>query len=259
VKPAQGASVVIEALFKRFEDGTVALNNINLAIEPGCFCVFLGPSGSGKSTLLRCMNGLEKPSRGRISVNGIDLTQRTLRALRREMGSIHQHFGLVQRDTVANNVLAGSLANLSNWRSVLGWFPRSSQQRASALLNAVGLEPVHLNRRVSELSGGQQQRVGIARAFMIKPHLVLADEPIASLDPQISHDILTLIADQAAATGATVLCSLHQIDLAKTFAHRIIGLSRGDVVFDGPPSDLTGAAIDRIYGVRQIVTQEAAA
>ena len=249
----------IEGLSKRFEDGIVALNDITLTIEPGSFCVFLGPSGSGKSTLLRCMNGLEKPSRGKISVNGIELTSKTLHALRREIGSIHQHFGLVQRDTVANNVLAGNLADLSIWRSVLGWFPRSAQKRAIALLDAVGLEPIHLNRRVSELSGGQQQRVGIARAFMLVPHLVLADEPIASLDPQISHDILTLIADQGATVGATVLCSLHQIDLAKAFAHRIIGLSRGVVVFDGPPSDLNGAAIDRIYGVRQIATQEVAA
>ncbi len=243
-----GAGIKLEKLCKIFEDGTEALKSINLSVKPGTFCVFLGPSGSGKSTLLRCINGLETPTSGKVFFNDTQIAATTLHQLRRQIGTIHQHFGLVNRDSVANNVLAGSLPDISTLRALLGWFPKHVQLRAAALLEAAGLEPVHLNRRVSDLSGGQQQRVGIARAFMLSPKLILADEPIASLDPKISHDILKLISRQAEAVGATVLCSLHQIELAKAFAHRIVGLDRGTVVFDGLPSELTPDVIKQIYG-----------
>ena len=254
-----GARVTFDNLSKAFPDGTQALSSVSLHIEAGTFCVLLGPSGSGKSTLLRCINGLETPSDGHIYINDVEVLPTTLNGLRRRIGTVHQHFGLVNRDTVANNVLAGALPEISTWRAMLGWFPRKLQERVASLLQSAGLEPSQLNRRVSELSGGQQQRVGIARAFMLSPPLILADEPIASLDPKLSHEILSLIARQAATVRATVLCSLHQVDLAKAFADRIIALDQGRVVFDGAPQDLTEEKVAQIYGSKALEHEKAIA
>jgi phosphonate transport system ATP-binding protein len=248
MNPQTGAAIRLQDLSKVFDDGTQALKAISFNIEPGTFCVLLGPSGSGKSTLLRCINGLETPSSGLVLFNDEHVHAKSLGRLRKQMGTIHQHFGLVGRDSVANNVLAGTLPEIPVLKALLGWFPKRFQARAAVLLQEAGLQPIHLHRRVSDLSGGQQQRVGIARAFMLSPRLILADEPVASLDPKISADILALIARQARLVGATVLCSLHQIDLAKSVADRIIGLKCGAVVFDGPPHTLTSDVIERLYG-----------
>jgi phosphonate transport system ATP-binding protein len=249
---AAGASIRLEKVSKRFTDGTVALSDLSLQVPAGTFCVLLGPSGSGKSTLLRCLNGLETPSQGSVYVDETLVNRNSIKQLRKKIGSIHQQFGLVQRDHVANNVLAGALSTLPTWQATLGYFPRALQARAAEMLEQVGLDPVHLHRRAGELSGGQQQRVGIARAFMLVPKLILADEPIASLDPKTSYDILALIREQAQNLGATVLCSLHQVDLARVFADRIIGLKAGTVVFDGAPSDLTADMVDALYGQDQV-------
>ncbi len=243
-----GAAIRFERVSKRFPDGTLALGDISLQVPAGTFCVLLGMSGSGKSTLLRCLNGLETASEGSVYVDATLVDQKSIRQLRKQIGSIHQQFALVQRDHVANNVLAGALSTLPTWQAILGFFPRALEARAAEMMEQVGLDPIHLHRRAGELSGGQQQRVGIARAFMLSPKLILADEPIASLDPKTSYDILALIREQARVLGATVLCSLHQVELARVFADRIIGLKAGRVVFDGAPSDLTPNMVDQLYG-----------
>jgi phosphonate transport system ATP-binding protein len=212
------------------------------------FCVVLGASGAGKSTLLRCLNGLAVPTAGKIIVDSAPVTRKSLKALRPRMGMIHQSFALVERATVANNVVAGALPKIPTLSALLGLIPRHYQRKACQLLAEVGLGEEHLARRADALSGGQQQRVGIARAFMLDPDIILADEPVASLDPTTSRDILGLIKAEAETRGATVMCSLHQIDLAQTFADRIIALKAGRVVFDGLPGAITPAITEEIYG-----------
>jgi len=239
--------IEFDRLTKTWPDGTRALSDISLAVPRGQFCVVLGPSGAGKSTLLRAVNGLMRPTTGRVAIDGIDLTPATERELRRRVAMIHQHFNLTARMSVAGNVLAGLLPVVSTGRALLGWFTPAHRARACALLAGVGLDPRHLRRRAGELSGGQQQRVGIARAFMLDPEVVLADEPVASLDPKISRDILGLIRDAARERNATVLCSLHQVDLAREFGDRIVGMRDGRVVFDGTPDQFTDERVERLY------------
>ncbi|MBV2160761.1 phosphonate ABC transporter ATP-binding protein [Achromobacter denitrificans] len=223
-----------ESVGMRYADGTMALDSVSLRVPRGQFCVILGASGAGKSTLLRMANGLTTPTQGQVWVDDTEVRPSTLAAVRPRIGMVHQHFNLVSRATVATNVLSGALPGLPAWRAYLLRFPAELRERACRLVREVGLQPEHLRRRVSELSGGQQQRVGIARAFMLAPALLLADEPVASLDPRISRDILGLLRDQARERGATVLCSLHQVDLAREFADRIVALRQGAMVFDGP-------------------------
>lgn len=232
----------------RYADGTMALKSVSLNIPHGEFCVVLGASGAGKSTLLRMANGLAKPTSGTVEVDGVRVEARSLAAIRPRIGMIHQQFNLVLRSTVAVNVLSGTLPALPGWRAMLGLFPQLERRKACELVDAVGLQEQHLSRRASELSGGQQQRVGIARAFMIDPPLVLADEPVASLDPQASVEVLSLLRQQARERGTTVLCSLHQVDLARAFADRIVALRDGAVVFDGPPQAFDASASRAIYG-----------
>ncbi|MFM1976325.1 MAG: hypothetical protein RL145_1171, partial [Pseudomonadota bacterium] len=148
---AAGASIRLEKVSKRFTDGTVALSDLSLQVPAGTFCVLLGPSGSGKSTLLRCLNGLETPSQGSVYVDETLVNRNSIKQLRKKIGSIHQQFGLVQRDHVANNVLAGALSTLPTWQATLGYFPRALQARAAEMLEQVGLDPVHLHRRAGEL------------------------------------------------------------------------------------------------------------
>lgn len=216
-------------------------------VAAGEFCVILGPSGSGKSTLLRTLNGLVTADSGSIRIGEIEITAHSLPKLRRQVGMIYQQFSLVQRASVAHNVISGVLASTNTLQAILGIFSQTHRRKACNLLSSVGLQPEHLRRRVDELSGGQQQRVGIARAFMSDPSLILADEPVASLDPKISRDILSLLQRQARERNATVLCSLHQVDLAQEFGDRIIALRQGRVVFDGAPSCLTSAVETAIY------------
>ena len=247
------AFVSFRGVGKRFPDGTKALADVSFDVAPGEFCVILGPSGSGKSTLLRAVNGLTQPDAGDIRIDDLAVSGKTLPALRRRLGTIYQQFNLVQRATVAENVITGAVAACSTLRAVFGLFPEDKRRKACELLAAVGLQPEHLRRRVSELSGGQQQRVGIARAFMNDPLLILADEPVASLDPQSSRDILMLLQREARERNATVLCSLHQVDLACAFADRIVALRQGRVVFQGPLSGVTAAVQAVIYGAPALV------
>lgn len=234
-------------LSKVWPDGTRALDCIDLTVPSGQFCVLLGHSGAGKSTLLRCANGLETPSEGAILVNGRILDKASLPAIRRQISMVHQHFGLVPRASGAQNVMAGAVAMLPLWRILTGVYPADLRRRACALMEQVGLEPSHLHRRAEQLSGGQQQRLGLARAFMATPAAILADEPVASLDPAISREVLALLKDDSRQRGTTVLCSLHQFDLAREFADRIVALQGGRIIFDGPPTKLGSTDLKLIY------------
>jgi len=232
---------------KRFDDGTQALSELNLEIPKGQFCVLLGPSGAGKSTLLYMTNGLVTSTTGQVEIGGKMLNRANIKSIRRTVGMVHQQFNLTPRLSVAMNVLSGALPFVSYLRAAAMWYPLALRERACALLAEVGLAPEHLSRRVAELSGGQQQRVGIARAFMLEPQVLLADEPVASLDPKVSRDIMALLRDEAKRRGTTVVCSLHQPELAVEFADRIIALKAGKLVFDGTPEQLVAAGLDGIY------------
>jgi phosphonate transport system ATP-binding protein len=237
----------LEQVSKRFPDGTVALDRVSLDIPRGQFCVLLGPSGSGKSTLLRLINGLVEPTEGERWVNGEKVEPHTLARLRRQVATVHQQFNLTLRMSVSLNVLAGALPATPHWRALLSWFPDELRAKACRLMHEVGLTPEHLHRRAATLSGGQQQRVGIARAFMLDPLVLLADEPVASLDPKTSRDILKLLRHAARQHGTTVLCSLHQPEFAREFADRIVALNKGQLVFDGAPEAFTDAVCEDLY------------
>jgi phosphonate transport system ATP-binding protein len=243
---------------KHYADGTRALDGVSIEVPRGQFCVLLGPSGAGKSTLLRLVNGLATASSGQTSVDGVAVEPRHLKRLRPRVAMIHQQFNLVARASVETNVLCGALPSLPLWRAMTGVFPAALRRKACELMASVDLGEEHLDRRAGELSGGQQQRVGIARAFMLDPLVVLADEPVASLDPRTSRDVLSLLHRQSRARGCTVLCSLHQTDLAREFADRIVALRGGRVVFDGPPRAFDSAAASLLYASQDAASALAA-
>lgn len=231
-----------------FSDGTRAIDNIDLQIGKNEFCVLLGPSGAGKSTLMGMVNGMVSPSQGSLQFDGQVITRRNLKVLQRRVGMVHQQLHLVPRLSVLHNVLAGMLPDVPLWRGLLKQFTPSSQRQACRLLAEVELEEKHIHRRAAALSGGQQQRVAIARAFMMEPDVVLADEPVASLDPNVSRQVMHLLKASSQRHNATVLCSLHQVEYALEFADRIVGLRQGRLVFDGSPADLTDDKLRAIYG-----------
>ena len=225
-----------------------ALNNIQLDVRAGEFLVILGPSGAGKSTLLRCLNRLVDPSAGQIFHNGTEITAHRgdLRVLRRQFGMVFQQFNLVKRLSVLTNVLTGRLGYRSMWRSLAFNFPESDKRIAIECLARVNLDHKAL-QRADTLSGGEQQRVAIARALAQKPMVILADEPVASLDPKIARQVLGYLREAARDLGITVLCNLHQVDYAREFSERVVGMSHGSVVFDGPVAELTDEILHRIY------------
>lgn len=227
----------IADLCVRHAGGAHALADVTLYIPAGQICAVLGASGAGKSTLLRAVAGLVTPSEGRILYDGV----RSSHAQRRRVGLIPQDFALSGRASVARNVMA--VADIGIGRSFTGLYPPAERARAAHLLASLGLEEVHLARRADSLSGGQQQRVAIARALLHRPALILADEPIASLDPTTGEAALALLRNEARSLGATLLCSLHQPELGHRFADRIIQLDGGRVVFDGPPATHGGSRI----------------
>ncbi len=256
----QPAAVEITALTKRFGD-TTALQDVSLTVRPGEVVVLLGLSGSGKSTLLRHVDALERPTSGTVRVGGTvvhDLSGRRLRDLRRRVGFVFQQFELVPALTVLENVLTGALATLRGPRLGLWSYPRALRYRALEHLDRVGLLD-RAYQRADTLSGGQQQRVAIARALMQDPTVLLADEPVASLDPESSAQVMTLIREIAADQGLTVLCSLHQVDLALSWADRIVGLRHGEVVLDTRTAGLGKAQVMEIYGQVATSTEELAA
>lgn len=243
----------VENLTKIYPDGTVGIRDLNFSVEDGEFLVVIGLSGSGKSTLLRCINRLIEPTEGRIIWNGVDVTaanQADLRKIRREIGMIFQHFNLVKRSTVMTNVLSGRLGYTPPSWSMLNRFRRDDRQRAQQALERVGI-PGKAQNRADELSGGQQQRVGIARALMQEPKMILADEPVASLDPVLANSILGYLEKINQEDGVTIICSLHFLDLVQRYATKVIGLRAGRVVFEGGKEDIRNLSDERfkeIYG-----------
>ena len=228
---------------------TVILDGLDLAVRAGEFVVILGRSGAGKTTLLRAINRLVEPTSGTVHVDGADVTgapPAELRRIRRRIGMIFQQFNLVRRVSVLENVLAGRLGYVPAWPSLAGHFPADARERAHACLAQVGL--AHLaERRADTLSGGEQQRVAIARALTQDPAVILADEPTASLDPQLTGSIMDALRRINVEHGITLVVSQHQLETARAYASRIVGLRRGRVVFDGAPAALTPAAADAIY------------
>lgn len=240
----------IKNVSKVYEDGTKALNNVSFTVADGEFLVIIGLSGSGKSTLLRCINRLIEPTSGQIILDGVDITAAPpvqLRRIRRDIGMIFQQFNLVKRSSVMRNVLAGRLGYVNPWLSLFGIFPEEEKARARRALETVGISE-KANNRADALSGGQQQRVGIARALMQEPKLLLADEPVSALDPATSHSVMKYIEQINRDSGVTVLCSLHFLSLARTYATRIIALKDGNMMFDGSPRDIDEQRFKEIYG-----------
>ena len=240
----------IEHLTKVYGDGTVALDDVSFEVADGEFLVVLGLSGAGKSTLLRCINRLIAPTAGRITWDGTDITAATgeeLRRIRRHIGMIFQAFNLVERTSVLTNVLSGRLGYVNPWLSLLHHFPKEEVDRAMRNLDRVGIADLS-HKRADELSGGQRQRVGIARALMQEPTLMLADEPVASLDPVLAHSILRYLEQLNQEDGITVICSLHYLDLVRRYASRVVGLKDGRVVFQGLPDEITDQRFKEIYG-----------
>jgi phosphonate transport system ATP-binding protein len=223
---------------------------VSLDIATGEFVALVGPSGAGKSSLLRCLNGLLVPTAGEVVVDGLAVTgasEATLERVRARIGFVFQQFNLLRRLSVLDNVLVGRLAHTSWWRSLPGWFPTADVARARRVLERVGLGDVG-ERRADTLSGGQQQRVAIARALVQEPRVMLADEPMASLDPALSHTVMELLRRINEEDGITVITSLHVLELARRYGRRIIGLRDGRVVHDGPAASLSTAAADLIFG-----------
>ena len=240
-----------DSVSRIFDDGTHAVNNVSLHIRSGEFCVLLGPSGAGKSTLMNMVNGVVEPTSGSVTLGDLLLNKKNLSIIQRRIGMIHQQLHLVPRLPVLHNVLTGLLPEVGLWRSLIKSFSVNDQRRACELLHEVGLEEKHLFRRASALSGGQQQRVAIARAFISKPDVVIADEPVASLDPAMSRSVLESLKTAAKHHGATVICTLHQLDYALEFADRIIALREGKVFFDGHPGDLDEHTQSQLYDLAQ--------
>lgn len=231
-------------------NGARALDGVDLVVPQGQFCILLGPSGAGKSTLLDCLSGLCRPQSGAVRLDGKLLDSSSAQRLRRHIGIVPQHHALVARASVAGNVIAGAATEMPWWRAVSGFY--STRWRAAAVeaAKAVGLDPAHLAGRASALSGGQQQRVAIARALIRRPRLLLVDEPVASLDPATAEDVLELIRSQARIAGTTVICSLHQVELARRFADRIVALRSGRVVGDTRVAEFCDASRRDLYRPR---------
>ncbi len=240
----------ILGLTKRYRTGDLALQNIELTVPDGQVMALIGPSGAGKSTLIRCVNRLVEPTAGKVFLNRTELTdlsRKELRFARRNIGMIFQEYALIERLSVMENVLSGRLGFVGFWRSWLRRFPETDIQSAFHLLERVGLEHM-VNKRADELSGGQRQRVGICRALIQDPLLLLVDEPTASLDPKTSRQIMRLICELCRERNLTVVVNIHDVQLARMFAERIVGLRQGEVVYDGSPGGLTSDVLTRIYG-----------
>jgi phosphonate transport system ATP-binding protein len=242
--------LTLKNLDMSYVPGKPVLTDINLEIAARGITAIIGPSGTGKSTLIRCINRLVEPTGGSILFDGADLARlsgRALRHARRHIGMVFQEYNLVERLTVMENLLCGRLGFVSSWRAWRRRFGAEDVAQAFDLLDTVGLAEF-ANRRADALSGGQRQRVGIARAVMQAPKLLLADEPTSSLDPRTSVEIMELLADIARSRTIPVIINMHDVELARRFADRVVGMAGGRIVFDGPPSSLTEGALTGIYG-----------
>jgi phosphonate transport system ATP-binding protein len=237
-------------LSKVYPTGTAALKEVSFRIDQPQVVAIIGPSGAGKSTLIRCINRLVEPTSGKIMLDDIDircLKRRELRKVRRRMGMIFQEYNLVERLTVMENLLSGRLGYVSFWKAYRRKFSTDDVVAAFKLLDRVGLSG-YQDTRADALSGGERQRVGISRALMQQPDLLLVDEPTASLDPKTSRQIMRLLVELAHERGKPALVNIHDVGLAQSFADRIIGLSAGQIVFDGTPQQITAEVLTKIYG-----------
>jgi len=240
----------LQNLTKQYKTGDLALKNIDLEVPDSQVMALIGPSGAGKSTLIRCVNRLVEPTSGSVHLNESEISslgQNQLRKARRRMGMIFQEYALVERLSVMENVLSGRLGYVPFWRSYFRKFPQNDIDEAFRLLERVGLDHM-ADKRADELSGGQRQRVGICRALIQDPELLLIDEPTASLDPKTSRQIMRLICELCKERKLSAIINIHDVLLAQMFAERIVGLQLGEVVYDGPPGNLTADVLTTIYG-----------
>ena len=243
----------IRNLTKIYEDGTLAVDNVSFTVPDGEFLIVIGLSGSGKSTLLRCINRLIAPTEGEIIWSGVDLAKlegEELRKARRKIGMVFQHFNLVERSTVMTNILSGRLGYAKTWPTMLHRFSKKDRDKAWQVLERMDIED-QAHKLARELSGGQQQRVGISRALMQDPELMLADEPVASLDPVLAHSILQHLEKLNKEDGLTIICSLHYLDLVQRYSTSVIGLRDGKMVYQGSREDIRNMTDDEfksIYG-----------
>ena len=240
----------IRNLVKTYPNGTQALKGINFDVKKGEFLVVIGLSGSGKSTLLRCINRLHDPTSGDIFFKGENIAYvqgKDVRNLRTRIAMIFQHFNLIPRHTVVSNVLMGRLGHLSTFSSLLGWFSKEDKSNAQKYLDLVGIGE-KAKMRADNLSGGQQQRVAIARALTQNPEVLLADEPVASLDPATCHTVMDYLRKVNQELGITIIANLHFLSLVRQYATRVIALKGGEIVYEGDPANIDEAWFERIYG-----------
>ena len=240
----------IENLNKEYSKGKSVLKDVNFEIKQGELLSIIGPSGAGKSTLLRSINRMIEPTSGKITFNDENITNvkgKKLRRMRTNIGMIFQHYNLVDRLSVYENVLHGTLGYKNSLQGIFSLYTESEKEEALDIITELGIEE-HIYKRCDELSGGQKQRVGIARALVQKPKIILCDEPIASLDPSSSRVIMEHLRKICSEKGITVIVNLHQVDVAKNYSDRIIGLNSGEIVFNGHPTEINKEVIQAVYG-----------
>lgn len=243
--------IQVRNLKKTYSNGVQALKGVSFDVKKGEFLVIIGLSGSGKSTLLRCLNRLHDPTSGEIVFENVDIAKLKktddIKNLRSRIGMIFQHFNLIPRHTVLSNVLMGALGRLSFLQSMFGFFKPEDRNRAFEFLRLVGIsEKAHI--RADQLSGGQQQRVAIARALTQNPKVLLADEPVASLDPATCHTVMDYLKKVNQELGITIICNLHFLSLVRQYATRVIALKGGQLVYEGDPKNIDNAWFEKIYG-----------
>lgn len=241
----------VRSVVKKYDNGVQALKGVSFDVKQGEFLVVIGLSGSGKSTLLRCLNLLTEPSSGQILFQGQDILAmkdaQEVRTLRRKIAMVFQHFNLIPRHSVLKNVLLGHLGKKRTFGSIFGLFSKEEKSQAIRNLQLVGIEE-KAHQRADQLSGGQQQRVAIARALTQDPLLLLADEPVSSLDPATMHIVMDYLKKINQELGLTVICNLHFISLVRQYATRVIALKDGELVFSGKPEEITSEWFQKIYG-----------
>ncbi len=247
---SQETIISVKNLVKTYPNGVKALRNVSFDVKAGEFLVIIGLSGSGKSTLLRCLNRLNDSTSGEVIFDNQDITKirgADIKVLRSRMAMIFQHFNLVPRHTVLSNVLMGALSRTNTFASFLKIFSSADKAEARKFLKLVGIEE-KVNVRADQLSGGQQQRVAIARALTQNPKVLLADEPVASLDPATCHSVMDYLKKVNTELGITIVCNLHFLSLVRQYATRVIALRHGEIVFNGSPKDISEDWFKKIYG-----------